>query len=223
MDNSIRIGIVAHLARAERAKGLAKMVGAEYISIDDGSLGCTGNHAQVLDALANKAARYSVVLEDDAVPVPDFRAHIQAAIASAPMAFEDDGITPAAAPIVSAYLGTGYPRYWQKGIRRATLAADQAGAPWIVGEHLLHAVGYAIRTDLIPDLLTHRAQLPIDDLITGWARTNHHPVAYTWPSLCNHHDGPSVITGRTQRHHPRHAHRTGTRTNWAGPTVTLEY
>lgn len=214
------IGVIGHTSRTEQAITLAHTMGG-HLALDDGTLGCTGNHLRTLEHLATQDGMYAVVLEDDAQPVDQFHQQLSAAILAAPKADYDTGTQPA--PILSFYLGTGYPRYWQKGIRRATERADQAGAPWIVSEHLLHAVAYAIRTDLIPDLLTHRAELPIDDLVTGWARTNHHPVAYTWPSLCNHHDGPTVITGRTTRHHPRRAHRTGTRTTWDGPITTLEY
>lgn len=222
MDSLLRIGVVAHVSRTERAHELMSTVGADYISIDDGTLGCNRNHAHVLHELSRTTQSYTVILEDDCVPVDGFRDQMAAAISAAPRCHYKDG-NHCPAPIVSAYLGTGYPRYWQPGIGKAIQKADALNAPWILSEHLLHAVAYAIRTDLIADLLQHRQQLPIDDMITEWARANGHQVAYTYPSICDHQDGPTVITARVERRHPRHAHRTGTRTTWTGPTTTLEY
>lgn len=230
------VGVVGHTSRTEQALALADQAGG-YLALDDGTLGCTANHLRVLEHLATLGSQYSVILEDDAQPVEGFTDQLAAALESAPRVVveieeyrtfgSDDPIKTveytAPAPIVSFYLGTGYPRYWQKGIGKAITAADQADAPWITSEHLLHAVAYAIRTDLVPDLLANRQQLPIDDMITAWARTNAHPVAYTHPSICEHADGPTVITARSERQHPRRAHRTGTRTTWHGPTTTLEY
>lgn len=216
------VGVVGHTSRTEQALHLATETGA-HLALDDGTLGCSGNHLRVLEHLATHGcSRYAVILEDDAQPVDGFRDQLAEALLAAPQAVYEDGTT-GPAPIVSFYLGSGYPRYWQKGIGKAITKADQSDTPWIISEHLLHAVAYAIRTDLIPDLLANRQQLPIDDMITAWARTNTHPVAYTHPSLVDHADGPTVITARVERRAPRHAHRTGTRTTWTGPTTTLEY
>lgn len=214
------IGVVAHTSRTEQAIALAHNQSA-HLSLDDGSLGATGNHLRTLEHLATLGSQYAVILEDDAQPVEGFTDQLTQALQAAPQCHYDDGPQPA--PILSAYLGTGYPRYWQPGIGKAIQKADALGAPWILSEHLLHAVAYAIRTDLIPDLLAHRQQLPIDDMITDWARTNGHQVAYTYPSLADHQDGPTVITARAERRHPRRAHHCGTRTTWTGPTTTLEY
>lgn len=207
----LAIGVVGHTSREPQARDLAHQLHAAHTSIDDGTLGCTGNHCHTLQHLAALDTDYTVIVEDDAQPIDDFTHHASAALDHTP------------APLVSFYLGTGYPRYWQPGIKRATLKADTLGAAWITSEHLLHAVAYAIPTKLIPDLLAHKQQLPIDDMITEWARTNGHQVAYTYPSLADHQDGPTVITARVERRHPRRAWRTGTRTTWHGPTTTLEY
>jgi len=214
------VGVVGHTSRTEQAIALAHNQSA-HLSLDDGSLGCTGNHLRALEHLATLGSQYAVILEDDAQPVDNFTDQLTQALQAAPQCHYDDGPQPA--PILSFYLGTGYPRYWQPGIGKAIQKADALNAPWILSEHLLHAVAYAIRTDLIPDLLANAQQLPIDDLITDWARTNGHPVAYTFPSLADHQDGPTVIPARAERQHPRRAWRTGTRTTWHGPTTTLEY
>ena len=88
---------------------------------------------------------------------------------------------------------------------------------------LLHAVGYCIRTALVPDLLEALPEMPIDDAITTWARDQGRRIAYAWPSLTDHEDKDTLISKRPTRNATRKAHRTGTRTQWAGPTVELEY
>lgn len=218
---SICVGVVAHEARTEQATQLAQNVDG-HLTLDDGTLGCHGNHRRILDHLSTVGTDYIIVLEDDAQPVDGFLQQANTALDAAPTCHYDDG-TSGPAPIVSFYLGTGYPRYWQRGIGKALDKADALNAPWIIGEHLLHAVAYAIRTDLIPDLLDNLAPLPIDNAITEWARPRQHQIAYTYPSLVDHQDGETVIINRTPRRQPRHAHRLGTRDTWRGPATTLEY
>lgn len=207
-------GVVGHTSRTEQAVHLAESTAA-HLALDDGTLGCTSNHTRVLNHLsAHGCSKWAVVIEDDAQPVHGFHSQVDRALQAAP------------APIVSFYLGTGYPRYWQKGIGRAIAKADHLNAHWILSDHLLHAVAYAIRTDLLPDLLTPLPNLlmPIDDAITTWARGNGHRVAYTWPSLVDHEDGESVIAGRTPRNTQRRAWQTGTRDAWRRNAITqLEY
>lgn len=206
-----RIGIVAHNKRAAAAHNLMEATGAAFLSLDNGSKGCNGNHRHVLEWLSTSPTEWVVVLEDDAQPVDDFRTQLEAALTAAPC------------DIVSLYLGTNYPRLWQRGIQRATTRADQSDSPWLVSEHLLHAVGYCIRTTLVLDLLEALPEMPIDDAITTWARDQGRRIAYTWPSLVDHEDADTLISKRPTRNAPRKAHRTGTRTQWAGPTVELEY
>lgn len=206
-----RIGIVAHNKRASAAHNLMEATGAAFLSLDNGSKGCNGNHRHVLEWLSTSPTEWVVVLEDDAQPIDDFRTQLDKALTAAPC------------DIVSLYLGTNYPRLWQRGIQRATTQADQTDSPWLVSEHLLHAVGYCIRTTLVPDLLEALPEMPIDDAITTWARDQEHHIAYTWPSLCQHQDGESLIGGRPSRNAARRAHRVGTREGWHGPWVDLEY
>lgn len=203
-------GIVGHTARRQQAEALAERIGA-WLSLDDGTLGCEGNHRRVLAHLAEVDADHVVVLEDDAQPVEDFHTQVAAALDAAP------------APVISFYLGTGYPLRWQGAIRRALQRADHQDAAWITSTRLLHAVGYAIRGDIIDDLLDHMPPLPIDEAITAWCKTRGHQVAYTVPSLVDHADHDTVITRRAPRRRPRRAHRTGTRTNWNSPTTTLDH
>lgn len=207
----IRIGIVAHTSRVEQAKQLAADVRADFISIDNGMMGCDANHRAVQYHLAGMGSTWSVILEDDAIPVKGFRDQLEQALSVAP------------SPVASLYLGRKRPPHWQKRISTAVSRAEQTDASWIVGTHLLHAVGYAIRTTLIPHLLAYDSHHPADYHIGSWARSNNHPVSYTYPSLVNHLDGPTIVEhpDRQQRTPGRTAWLAGTRDTWTPKAVTL--
>ena len=217
MNCDFSVGIVSHRDRRPMMKRLARRMRADVVSEDDGRMGCTTNHIVTLDRLHDETgAGWCVVLEDDAVPVRDARRHIQKALCSAPTS------------IVSFYLGTSYPQFWQPGVERAIADAEEADVQWIVGEHLLHAVGYAVRRHTIPDLtdfLGHNRTLPIDEAITQWARPRARAVGYTVPSLVNHADGVTVESHRDgiRRTNPRVAHRFGVPRTWSRESVPLEY
>lgn len=180
----IPIGIVAHIHRIAMAEHLAITTAASHISYDDGALGCDLNHQQVWQHHADTAGGdWSVVLEDDAIPVGGFLAQLDRALEVAPT------------PIVSLYLGTSRPLGgWQQCIKQAVTAIQQTSACWITSDRLLHAVGVAIRTPLIPSLLeTLDTARPIDEAISAWAQTNAHTIGYCWPSILDHADVPTLV------------------------------
>ena len=208
------IGVVAHTARAEAAHRLMETVGAAYMSIDDGTLGCEKNHHKTWTWLAeHNRDEWCVVLEDDAIPVPQFTTQLASALDAAP------------ASIVSLYLGRKRPPHWQNAIDTATHNADQADACWITAPQLIHAVAVAIKTSLIPGMLelTGRSIRPWDYAIGEYAQRNNEPVLYTWPSLFEHADQPTVAKHRDREHrHPgRTAWKTGTRTIWNNTSVNM--
>lgn len=205
---NISIAVVAHTTRHAMAYALAEHVSADYLTVDDGTLDAAGNHANAWQWHTNNTPTgWAVVLEDDAQPVPHFRAQLTAALNAAP------------APIVSLYLGTNYPRHWQTRIRN-TLDTHPT-AHWLISDHLLHAVAVAIHAELLPITLDHR---PTEDAITRWARQHQHPIAYCIPSIVDHADTSTTITHRhdpTPRNQPRRAWRTGTRHHWTNQTAPL--
>lgn len=212
----VTIGIVAHVARSKQASDLREQVQASYVAYDFGALGCTANHLRVWEHLAQADTPWVLVLEDDALPVNEFRPQLDMALAVAP------------SPVVSLYLGTGNPTHWQRPIERALNRADKAQAQWLTGKHLLHAVAIAMHTSLVPSMLdsVRHDRVPIDEAISRWIGKQQLSVSYTVPSLCDHADTPSVIgrhpdgRGRTQ---PRRAWRTGTRSEWRSNTTTLAF
>jgi hypothetical protein len=207
------IGIVAHERRLARAEALRRSVGACLLSVDNGVLGCEANHLSVLAGLCESDADWVCVLEDDAVPVPEFRTHLTAALAFAPM------------PIVGLYLGTGNP----SGVVQQRIGvAMQSAQAWIVGDCLIGSVGYCVRTALVSDMLRgimdRTEELPLR--ISRWAQHSHIPICYTHPSLVNHCDDES-IQGRPLTEHERRtggarvAWCYGTRERWNTDAVEL--
>lgn len=208
----IRIGIVGHTARSAEAKRLARQVRADFVSIDNGVLGCDGNHEAVQRHLSALPGEWSVVLEDDAVIDPaTFRQQLGAALAVAPT------------PIASFYLGKSRPPQYQGRIKAVLPIAQATGAHWLTSSHMLHAVAYAIRTDLLGSLLEFDSDFPADQHIGLWAKTSGHRVGYTLPSLCDHADTPTITEHPDG--HPRRpgrvAWRVGTRETWSATTAVL--
>lgn len=214
MEAQVNIGVVAHSTRAATAKNLARSIGAQFISIDTGILGCDANHAVVQRHLAGMGGDWSVAIEDDAVPVDGFREQLAAALAAAPT------------PVVGLYLGRQRPPQYQRRVGLAIDRADLEGAHWIIGSRMLHAVGYAIRTELLPSLLAFDSDLPADEHIGAWARTladAKAPIGHCWPSLVDHSDVPTVTAhpDGQPRTPGRVAWRVGTRTAWSSRSVAL--
>jgi len=212
------IGIVGHNQRGDQAAELSEQVGAIYRSMDNGTLGCTGNHRQVWSWLAehNADADYLVTIEDDAQPVEDFRHQLDQALAAAPT------------PVVGLYLG--HPEHWRsygerrKRLEAAVIEADKRDANWITTTELLHGVGIAIRTNLVPDMLKHTSGTtrPFDYAIRNWARDNRTPISFTTPSLLDHADGPALVNHRDSNSRARRkAWRAGTRKAWTSEAVSF--
>lgn len=212
------MGVVGHVERREQAYKLAGDTHS-YVHLDDGTLGCTGNHRHVLQQILGEPADWYVILEDDAIPVAGFNRQLALALIHAPT------------KIVSLYLGTGNPGGpWQGTIERALHAADadpSHQAAWITSNHLLHAVGYAMHGDIVDDIVRHlnpKNRQPVDEQITNWASGNRVLVSYTHPSLVDHADGPTVIAEHAdgkRRSLPRKAWAFGTRDNWHTRSVLL--
>ena len=175
------IGVVAHTSRAKAAHELFDTVEADFLSIDDGQLGCDGNHDRVHRWLASQPSVYSVVLEDDAVPVPGFRSQLAACLEHSPE------------PLVSLYLGQSRPPQYQAAIGRAVEVAQRQGADWVSSDRMYHGVGYAVRTSLLAGLIGWTMGLPVDERISDWAAWSGLDVAYPFPSLVDHADWPTVI------------------------------
>lgn len=205
------IGIVAHLDRITQAEKLADQTQAAYIAYDDGTLGCDGNHKRVWEWHAEHTTDWAIVLEDDALPVENFRQQLEQVLAQAPT------------PIVSLYLGRSRPLCgWQTRIGLAVVKANQSNSHWIVTDAALHAVALCVRADLVPSMLAW-VQNPVDDCISRWIRAQGLKVGYPWPSLVDHEDGPTLVKhpDGQPRNQPRVAWWHGTRDHWNNRQVEM--
>lgn len=208
----ISVGIVAHIDRTLMAEQLADTTGALVISYDDGTLGATLNHINTWKRLADEPTEWALVLEDDAVPVDDFTHQLEQALTVAPT------------PIVSLYLGRQRPPQFQDLIPPAIDTAAECDAHWLVSRQLFHAVGYAVRTDLLHDMLTHLNETePIEAAITSWVHRRYRRVAYAWPSLIDHADTETLIDHPDGELRPpgRVAWETASRDHWNNITVDM--
>ena len=191
--NLFSIGIVGHITRQHRAERLGEAIGAEVVCIDTGGLGPGANHEVCYDWLAGSDSQWSVLLEDDALPVKDFRHQLGLVLNAAPT------------DLLSLYLGRSRPPHWQPSIARV-IGGDHH---FLVGPEMLHHVAVAIRTPMIPALLHHirtdndyrLGRLPIDEAVGRFARSIGVGVSHTHPSIVNHDISlPTTITRHASQH-----------------------
>lgn len=208
------IGVCTHPARRHQALLLAAEVGADAIATDDGR-GSNLNHARTweLACEANPGTEWVGVLEDDAIPVDGFTDQLNGMLAHSP------------APLVSAYLGTGFPVGHQATVREALRTEPR----WIVSTDVHHHVALFARRECVPAIINRlqHAVIGCDAALGVEARRNAWPVAYCVPSLVDHDDGPALVpaTHRTPSWNadtPRKAWVTGSADWSTGPTVLLD-
>lgn len=196
----IPVAIVAHITREKRAQKLADAVSAEFVTTDDGGMGPGRNHDIAWQWLAHSGHEWSVVLEDDAIPVKPFQEELAKVLRVAP------------SPIVSLYLGRGRPPHWQPSIARVA-ARDEN---FFMANTLLHHVAVAIKTPLVSKILAERdSMLPIDESIGRWAFGHRIDVAYSNPSIVDHeHKLETTITTRRSGYAGETNRRTELRKAW---------
>jgi GR25 family glycosyltransferase involved in LPS biosynthesis len=205
---TIEIAVIAHPRRKQEAQRLASMVEALSIFWDTESMGCETNHRVAWEMMAKLSeADWLVFLEDDIEVVPDFRRQLDEILAVAP------------SPLVSLYLGRGRPPHWQPAIAEAITSVPSPDTCWLMAPALFSAQGYAIRTDILPTLITApRTTLPIDEHISSWASARNIPVAYCWPSIVEHRDDLTPLIQERADGQPRIEQRVawkfGTRPTW---------
>lgn len=192
MLNPISCVVIGHHARRAQATRLAAALDA-HLSMDEEGRGATWGHRRALEWAARQHGRV-VVLEDDALPVPDFRARAAAVLARYP----DD--------LVSLYLGTGRPVDYQPIIAARLALADSTGAAHIKLRTLVHGVCYSIPPAGLPRVLARVwGNQPDFGIGDAWNR----PVIYPLPCLVDHADGAPVErhADKQPRVEPRRAWR----------------
>lgn len=175
-----KICIVAHHARRAQAERLAADLDAHVI-MDEVGLGALWGHRKALEWASQQNERV-VIMEDDALPVAEFRAKAQAWLDAMPN------------DLVSFYLGTGRPPQYQPQIAHALRRADQWRETHITLPQLIHGVCYSIPTDKVEAALSKIPASGAADFAIGnaWQQVTRSPVIYPVCSLVDHDDGPSV-------------------------------
>lgn len=203
--------IITHPQRQHTAQTLAAQVNG-HLCIDDNNYGPGANHDRALAKAIHlhNSEQWHILLEDDAIPCHDWHTQTRAALDAAPT------------PIVSLYLGRSRPRRHQHHIPQL-LASDPH---WILHNELRHHVAVAIRADIAPQLLATVQPLTgdADKRLGQAAQQLGHTIAYTNPSLADHHDTTPLIThinGQPRpRPEPRKAWNHNTRTHWSPHNTT---
>lgn len=194
---SLAIAVVGHTQRTQQAARLAQQLAPAALFLDDGTLGEWANHERALLWGTTAPASHLLVIQDDAVPVDGFLTLANLAAAERP----DD--------LIGLYVGKQRPR--AAAVTQAVAQANRDGASWLTSSSLWWGVATIFPVELLAELLWYcqTSDKPYDRRIGTWAKQTGRPVLYTWPSLVDHADQPTVIEGRPERTPGRTAHRVG--------------
>lgn len=160
--------------------------------------------------MADPAADFHLVIQDDAFPCVDLLAGLELALDHVP-----------ADAVATPYLGKGgaTPRRWG----RMAEEAEQRGASFVVSGKVMWGVALILPVAMIPDMIERAetmAGVPDDMRVAGWAQRRHAEVWYTWPSLVDHQVVPSITKHRAKdRVAERHHVGSALELEWTGPVV----
>lgn len=226
MGNLITAAIVAHPDRSAGAQRLCMRLNRTgegipaAIFMDNEELGCDDNHVRAWDWLVCQDSEWLMVLEDDALPIPEFTEELTLALQHAPCG------------VVSLYLGRTRPAYFQHRVAHALTGCSHPGpddqvdtsTPWVVTDRLLHCVAVVMRYGIALDMMPYLPQFvaekqAIDQGISAYLKSCSIPVAYTVPSLVDHADGGTLARHApgfdNPVHGPRVAWAVGDRARWS--------
>ncbi len=192
MAEEIKFVVVSHHTRIGQAQRLAALLDA-HLLIDDGHHGANWNHRRAIEWAAEQSCRV-VVLEDDALPVPDFIERVGEWLNGFPET------------LVSFYLGTGRPPQYQMQIAERLIVADKIQDDYITLPRLIHGVCYSVPPQHIERVLSRWDISKPADYAVGDAYGG--AVVYPCYSLVDHADGVPV------ERHPDSAQRIERRRAW---------
>lgn len=203
----IDVRIMAHPSRRERAERLAERVGAGITWDErDDEWDTAARTWGAIDGLADAG----VVLQDDALPIDDFREHLAAALDAAPYP-----------TLISLYVGTGRPL--QRRVEHAIRRANHRGAAWLAAPTLYWGPAVVLPVSRIGPMLAwcDDKALPYDSRLGAFCGAcMHRPVLYTWPSLVDHDDDePSLV--QSGELPVRKAWRVGVPPTWRTDPISL--
>lgn len=131
--------------------------------------------------LKGTESHWHIVLEDDAIIGDNFYQNALKAISAVPEQ-----------SLISFYVGTHKPFGGQ--VTKAVEKAKNEGASWLSFRRLNWGVGIAIKGNHIIPMLekARRSHLPYDEKIGLYYKSLYRKVYYTFPSIVDHRDEPSI-------------------------------
>ncbi|MEN4905653.1 hypothetical protein [Rahnella bonaserana] len=184
--------VVGHHKRRDMATSLADMLDA-HLLIDEGDHGSNWNHRRAIEWASQQECRV-VILEDDALPLPDFTQGVNEWLAK----FPDN--------LISFYLGTGRPPQYQQQIAASLIDADKRRAAHITMDRLIHGVCYSPPVSGLSRIMQNWNRTKAADYAVGDALGG--KVIYPCYSLVDHADGETV------ERHPDNQPRNERRRAW---------
>lgn len=193
----LAVAVVGHVQRADQAARLAVQLAPAALFLDDGSLGEWANHERALRWGATTLNHHLLVIQDDALPIDGFLTLATMAASERPC------------DIIGLYVGQQRPKAGT--VARAVAQAERDGASWLASNSLWWGVATIFPSDLLEQILEDcsASDLHYDRRVGHWAKRTGRDVLYTWPSLVDHADLPTVIAGRLERPAGRVAHKVG--------------
>lgn len=189
----IKFAIVAHTSRFDMAVALADALPNYQIFVDHESKGANANHLRALRWASTQDCRV-VIMEDDALPVPDFISKVTVWLER----FPDD--------LCSFYLGTGRPPQYQLEIATKLIDTDKRQADYITINRLIHGVCYSVPHSKLQQVISRWNHGSPADYAVGDACGG--AVVYPCYSLVDHADMDTV------ERHPDNTPRTERRKAW---------
>jgi hypothetical protein len=181
---TLSISIMAHPSRAAEVAALQEQLGPVPVAMDDGC-GMVENCRRAW-AMADPAADYHLVIQDDAVPCENFVAVTREFLGTCPRD-----------AVVSFFYGHKERR---RQVTRKALQAMEEGRDRLVARNI-NGVALCMSVASIPSMLGayERSQRPQDDMrIFGWVRAQGRRVIYPLPSLVDHRDEGSLVGNGTE-------------------------
>jgi hypothetical protein len=188
------MAVMAHPSREKLVEVLSDRLDRDHTVVWDqrNDRWHTGSRAQLAWRTVDPDATHHLVVQDDAVVPRHLGAGIERALGYAP-----EGAA------LSLYLGRVRP--FAGRIERAVAAADAQELPvsWFVMRELNWGVGVVLPTRFIDRMVHEQARVNVleyDRRMSRWLVRHRIPVWYTWPSLVDHRDGPSLVAHGEGRH-----------------------
>jgi hypothetical protein len=218
---SLSVAIMAHPGRKAQVAQLLDRIGDVPVAWDQKSnLWDTRRRATLA---YDPGCTHHLVLQDDVLVCRDLVAGVERALEYA----------PADVPL-SLYIGQRRPL--AVPVRAMCLEACECDASWVTMRTLLWGPAVIVPTLAIPEMVAYGDTLqkvPHDDRRVGlyWETQAQERCWYTWPSLVDHADGPSMVNGRlgTDRSHAGEQYRiahnfigeeaSALDLDWTGPIV----